>query len=568
MPKGWTGKSRDNYAASMAQSADHPVSSCIDKIGKNVDDPGAFCASLHDRVSGSTGWRGKGKSEADSGSSNVAQLRPKKESSIGTRTRLREASGSPGDGNRFKVVLIQEGMGNLRDCFFYTKECLKASASLFEGVKCYADHPNEIEEQIQPERSTRDILGHYENVVYVEEAGRGELQAELVLCEGVAFEWAKSLLTNALEYVTKYPNADFVGFSINANGQASSVPVAEFMRSNDLPESVTGKLQQAIDQGIDEIRPVSLLTGDAVSCDLVTEAGAGGKILTMMERNKKPMKPTPAQKKALDEKHRKNREAAAAKAREAGQDGAGDGDSGAQDDHADAGQDAALFQKMIKQYLPKGGEGVDQEESMGMAKAAHEHFMKQGMEAHEAYEAAGEHMKNAHSIGGLMKPAAATESESEKEAREAAEAEAEEAAEAAAAEAETPPPNPKATPKGAAAAEPKESNAVKSLRAELVKNKAETHKLREGLARMETTSYLDKKLASCGKSPEFIQAFREALGKPSSPAQVEETWAIFVKAAEAIGAENSDSGEIFTEKNAGVREAGGKVISFEDCAES
>lgn len=62
LPKGWTDKSRAKFANSMAQGecgedAAHPVKTCMDKIDGHVDDPGAFCASLHDRVSGTTNWR-------------------------------------------------------------------------------------------------------------------------------------------------------------------------------------------------------------------------------------------------------------------------------------------------------------------------------------------------------------------------------------------------------------------------------------------------------------------------------------------------------------------------------
>ena len=99
------------------------------------------------------------------------------------KTHLRESDGIDGssDGKRFRVILIQEGMGNLRDCFYYTKDCLKASAPLFEGKKCFADHPNQLEEQIHPERSTKDVLGYYENCEYAEDDGRGQIQADLVL---------------------------------------------------------------------------------------------------------------------------------------------------------------------------------------------------------------------------------------------------------------------------------------------------------------------------------------------------------------------------------------------------
>lgn len=67
-PKGWTYDSKSKFYKSMGQEEcgedheeDGPTSTCIDKINGHVDDPGAFCASLRDKVTGTTKWRGKGK---------------------------------------------------------------------------------------------------------------------------------------------------------------------------------------------------------------------------------------------------------------------------------------------------------------------------------------------------------------------------------------------------------------------------------------------------------------------------------------------------------------------------
>lgn len=515
----------------------------------------------------------KDQAEAASGTTAVAQIRPgkpghpekhhkavskihkgenpakvKKESKtvrIGLRTGFKESDGitPTGDGNKFGVILIQEGLGNLKDCFYYTKECLQNSVSLFEGVKCFADHADQIEEQIHPERSTRDILGHFEDVSYIEEQGRGSLRGTLILCEGPHFDWARSLLTNALEYAHKYPNGDFVGLSINAAGEATSAPIQDYLRSSDVPDSVRPKLDEALAQGIDEIRPVGILK-DATSCDLVTEAGAGGKILAMMERNKKPM--STKVKEAKEEKEKK----------EAGP-GDGSGGDGGQPDHADADQDAELFKKMIHQYLGDDAGSVDQEEAMKMAKHAHEHFMKQGMEKHEAYEAAGHHMKNSAAIGKMM---GAKPSEEEAGHHEEKEEESHE-------EAQTPPPAPKSDKKGAAPGPAQESA---KMRDDLVKANAEVAKLRESVKELQVSTYLDKKLAGLAskRSPEFLGKLREAIGKPKSVTQIEETCALFVKAYDAGSADSEESDAILTEKT--VRESGqgsgGKVIDFSDCA--
>lgn len=70
------------------------VGDCMKKNQDKVDDPGAYCASIQDKISGTTKWRGhpskevmqggilmipaKTKQEADSGSGFAAQLRDEK----------------------------------------------------------------------------------------------------------------------------------------------------------------------------------------------------------------------------------------------------------------------------------------------------------------------------------------------------------------------------------------------------------------------------------------------------------------------------------------------------------
>lgn len=62
LPNGWTSASRDKFAKSIggeSKAKEGPVDTCMNKIDGHVSDPGAFCASLHDRVTGTTDWRGK-----------------------------------------------------------------------------------------------------------------------------------------------------------------------------------------------------------------------------------------------------------------------------------------------------------------------------------------------------------------------------------------------------------------------------------------------------------------------------------------------------------------------------
>jgi hypothetical protein len=58
MPEGWTDKSRKEFWESLTGDAKHKVTKCIGEMkGKDIDDPGAFCASLADRVE--PGWRSR-----------------------------------------------------------------------------------------------------------------------------------------------------------------------------------------------------------------------------------------------------------------------------------------------------------------------------------------------------------------------------------------------------------------------------------------------------------------------------------------------------------------------------
>lgn len=54
MPKGWTDESRRKFWKSVGES----VEKCIEKMEGKVDDAGAFCSSLKDRVEKTTRWRG------------------------------------------------------------------------------------------------------------------------------------------------------------------------------------------------------------------------------------------------------------------------------------------------------------------------------------------------------------------------------------------------------------------------------------------------------------------------------------------------------------------------------
>jgi len=59
LPKGWTQESLKSYWDSLVGAASHKVTQCIEKMkgSEGVDDPGAFCASLADKME--PGWRSR-----------------------------------------------------------------------------------------------------------------------------------------------------------------------------------------------------------------------------------------------------------------------------------------------------------------------------------------------------------------------------------------------------------------------------------------------------------------------------------------------------------------------------
>lgn len=237
---------------------------------------------------------GKKKFEADSATTQVAQLR-KQESMVTPEVvkackvfSFRETSTDNYKNHIFKVVIIKEGLGNFKDRFFYSKPALQnaAASKIFEGVQAFVDHPTVVDEEIRPERSTADIAGYYQNVQYLEnETGQGELLADLCVATTVSKDWILSLLTNSVDYSNKFKERDLMGLSINASGPAEPVGLEDFINSQKVSDPVLAKLVEARNQGITEINVVNELT-EVQSVDLVTKAGAGGRINRMVEGGK------------------------------------------------------------------------------------------------------------------------------------------------------------------------------------------------------------------------------------------------------------------------------------------
>lgn len=458
--------------------------------------------------------------------------------------------------NRFRAILIQEGLGNTKDGYYYTKEALQSSVPIFEGRKFYADHPSAFEEEVQPERSVQDVYGHFENIKYVEaKDGTGQIQGDIVVLADPSADWVRGRLVHAIDYAKKYPDKDFLGLSINASGDATPMNAQEFLQSAEVVESAKGKLSQAIAEGLAEVKIVKLIDS-AVSCDLVTEAGAKGKILQLLEAEKMAKK---EKKEAEEKKEKAHHEADPAAA-----------DAAA---HDDVEQDKALILDMLKKHgLIKGdddGEGEEEAEEAFPPKKpaadgkappakdgapAHdgaaadgdaEHadaeeakVLKAAMHYHQAYKQAGHDTHEAASRAvEAMKCAkvahAAMESEGHKEAEEKHEAE-----------------------------EKKEKHKES---ADAIKLRGENASLKERLAKLETEKYLDKKLQESKLPMSVTKRFRESIKGFKSQKDVDEKFCLFIEGYKAIGGEAGSLGEfVMTEKNVTAAEEG---FTLDDCVE-
>jgi hypothetical protein len=158
---------------------------------------------------------------------------------------------------KYPVIIISQGMGNLVDRNYYTAEAVQSGVQVYEGKKAYFDHPTPEDMEQRPGRSVRETCGHYENCrAEKDESGLLVLKAFFVPEKGTGIA---DKLDHAIEYKKKYPQSDYIGISINGDGEGFEMDYDE----------IKGET----------IHAITKLT-NAVSADIVTEAGAKGRILT------------------------------------------------------------------------------------------------------------------------------------------------------------------------------------------------------------------------------------------------------------------------------------------------
>ncbi len=437
--------------------------------------------------------------QADSATSQAPLLRAKEsETLIPVRARFLESWKDNGVGpTRFKVALIQEGMGSLRDAFYYTRKALESGIVAFEGKKCFADHPSRSDEEDRPERSVRDIVGHFENAHLEErEDGGAMLCADLVMLPDPSFEWARALVRHSLEYSKKYDGQDFIGLSINASGDAKQIEMEKFIKEGNVPAEAKPKLLKALEEGITTVRVVDEIA-DAVSTDLVTEAGARGRVLELLESERKETM-AKKMKQAEDKVKKSEAEMKQEEAKQVeGEEAKQAEEPVGQEDHEDIEKDKALILDMIKKHMGKDAEGMEAEAEAAACEAYQAH-----REMGKAHEEAGLHAAEAMKLAKhmAMKQAEVVEAEGEEEKEEEEEEEV------------------------------KESAVKLTARIAFLERELKGYKL---------AAALDKKLAESKLGRAETDKLRALIGEPKSEAHIAETIKVFKEAFSMAGGSES-----------------------------
>lgn len=170
-----------------------------------------------------------------------------------------------------KVLIITEGMGNLKDKNFYTADAIRSAARVFNGKRFFLDHPSRSDEEDRPERSVRDLAGYFYETQLgtVKDPDTGEslaaCYAKLKFAESQPGNLALGQVLAALEYQQRFPDSKDVYCGISINGGGISHP---------------GEIKGVEVNMVTEIQ-------EAFSADIVTMPARGGKFLAMVSESVK-----------------------------------------------------------------------------------------------------------------------------------------------------------------------------------------------------------------------------------------------------------------------------------------
>lgn len=462
-----------------------------DKAKKAPDEYYAYVMSIYKQMGG----RIKGK-QAESN----RKFRP-----IKVKEAASEASGE----SKFEVVLLQEGLGNFGDCFYYTKEALESGISVFDGEQLRMNHATANEEDDRPEGDVEKVMGYYGKLEVIEaDGGQHELRGVLTVPAGESFDSARDRLQAAIEYAQQFTEKDFIGLSINAAGDAEEQSIDEVIKM--APEACKPKLLEAKEHGIETVRVTKQITA-AESCDLVTKAGAGGKVLRLLEAAKEKRKMA----------KKKENDAPA---------------------HDDKDQDKALIKSMLDKHM---GDGKHDDGDADEAEKAHQAYQAMGHSKEEAAEMAAKHVKAAKSMKQKKH-----EGEGEGEGHDAASGDA--------------PGQPQG--KGKEKKEGEGEGEDEKKEARVLKLAAENTTLKERVGKLELDLHKDKKLAESKLPRSVTKAFLESVSDVKSVKEFDRQLALFIKLREAAQAGQGDVYADADKEDLATTNAG-QGISFADAVE-
>jgi len=152
---------------------------------------------------------------------------------------IAEANAGPSPSYRVRII---EGP-RWGSSGYYTSQALDSAPAAFEGAKVYLDHPTRTDETERPERSLRDRVGSVTDVTREADGAWGKF----------------TVLPHMAQLVASLASGGDLDMSIRATAEA-------------MPGEVNGRSGLIVSRFV-----------EGMSVDLVTEAGAGGRVFELIE---------------------------------------------------------------------------------------------------------------------------------------------------------------------------------------------------------------------------------------------------------------------------------------------
>src|SRR3990167_933866 len=184
-----------------------------------------------------------------------ANLIPFREAQVDVRQRM------------VRCIILTEGIGNLKDKNYYTREAVASAAQVFNGKQFFLDHPSETEEHDRPERSVRDLGGFFyrTELGMTKDPDTGDplaaCFATLRFDNSTAGRDAFEKVKMAIEHQQMFPRTKdvYAGISINGGGLSE-------------PDTINGM----------QVNKVTKIQ-EAFSADIVTKPARGGRFLSLIQ---------------------------------------------------------------------------------------------------------------------------------------------------------------------------------------------------------------------------------------------------------------------------------------------